>query len=140
LLSTEHEAQTQALLVAGLTSHWGQYDASYNPDITELLTNYKNNMLVGLLNDQVVACGGWLEITETKAQLVRFSVDSSQQRKGVGSQILLAVERCVLARGITELILETCSHWENAISFYRTNGYEITHKDQGDTYFQKRLK
>lgn len=137
LLSPQYEEATKRLLRKGLESHWGDYNEALNPDIHELFKVYAQQMIVGLIAGEIVACGGWRILSPGTAEFVRFSVDQRIQRQSIGTRLLNFVETHVRQLGVNKVILETTSSWDDAIGFYLTNGYEVTHEQEGDTYFLK---
>jgi ribosomal protein S18 acetylase RimI-like enzyme len=139
LLSPQYEEATQLLLRRGLESHWGEYHAAFNPDINELFKVYEKQMIVGLIDGEIVACGGWKTLSPDTVEFVRFSVSEGFQRQSIGSKLMEFVETHVRSLGFDKAILETTSSWNDAIGFYLSNGYEVTHEKEGDTYFLKVL-
>lgn len=136
-LSEEYVQQTKALLEQGLANHFGEYDESFNPDITCLFESYERRMIIGLIDQMVVACGAWKQHSSDAVEFVRFSVLANSQRMAIGSRLLTVVENHIQELGFRRVILETTSDWKGVIQFYLANGFRITHMDGGDTYFAK---
>lgn len=133
------EDRVSRLLKAGLEARWGEYDASFNPDIAHLFEYYGPRMMVGIVHSDVVCCGGWIDKGSRVAQLVRFSVDPRFQRQSIGSNMLITVEDRLRSLDYEEAVLETTSSWESAVRFYLGNGYVLTHQEDGDSHFRKVL-
>jgi GNAT superfamily N-acetyltransferase len=137
LLSPQYEEAARQLLRRGLEGHWVEYNHALNPDIHDLFKVYEQKMIVGLIDGELVACGGWKILSRDMVEFVRFSVSERFQRQSIGSKLLEFVEASVRQLGFNKVILETTSNWEDAIGFYLSNGYEVTHEKEGDTYFRK---
>lgn len=83
--------------LAGLLS-----DASYFAFVAE-----RGGPPVGLAGGRI---GQYFEKNGLYAQLVVFVVSTKVQRTGVGTALLDAVERCAIARGAQEIIVNSGSH------------------------------
>ena len=99
--------------------------------------------LVGILNDEVVAMGGFRRCTRFSAELKRMRIRSELQGQGLGSRLLDELERIASRNGINELTLETAKDRPLTLVFYRRHGYV---EDGTNTYgaietlrFKKRL-
>ena len=69
---------------------------------------------------------GRLQFNSThEAQIRYMAVADEFQKKGLGSQIISALEDVSRGKGIQKIIL---SARENALQFYKNNGYEIVKK------------
>ena len=69
---------------------------------------------------------GRLQFNSThEAQIRYMAVADKFQGKGLGSQIISALEDVARGKGIQQIIL---SARENALQFYKNNGYEIVKK------------
>jgi GNAT superfamily N-acetyltransferase len=77
--------------------------------------------------DRVVACGRIHFIDEFTAQIRFMAVEERYQGQGLGSQLLHALEGQALSHHRRRIILQAR---ENAIPFYRKNGYCIVRKTQ----------
>ncbi|MDP1802029.1 MAG: GNAT family N-acetyltransferase [Bacteroidota bacterium] len=76
-------------------------------------------------NDTVVACGR-LQENENKIGQIRFmAVDDSQQGKGLGKKIVEFLELKGKELGLKTIELQAR---ENAVEFYKSNGYSIKEK------------
>ena len=138
-LHKANEAQARAIIEAGLTQHFGSYDASFNPDVTDLLAHYKNRLLTFWLNGEMVGTGAWKVKDEETVFFVRISVVEKLQGKGIGGQIMHLLERHVASLGYKFAELETTTTWDKVVRFYQKIGYTITHQQDEDTYFHKVL-
>lgn len=68
---------------------------------------------------------------------------SDHRRTGLGRHILAHLHDVALAAGAERIILETSTAWTEAVDFYLSCGYAITHTEDGEfdpgTWFEKRL-
>jgi GNAT superfamily N-acetyltransferase len=78
--------------------------------------------LVGYLNEQAVACGGW-RARGTDAEIKRMYVRQNARRTGLARAILAELERTALAAGQHRMILETGRKQPEAVALYRSAGY-----------------
>jgi hypothetical protein len=44
-----------------------------------------------------------------------------------------------MEQGFLEVNLETIETWDDVVSFYLNQGFEITHKYNGDIYFSRKF-
>jgi N-acetylglutamate synthase-like GNAT family acetyltransferase len=58
---------------------------------------------------------------------------------GIGALILNNLIYLAMEQGFREVFLETTATWDDAVSFYLNHGFKITHKDNGDIYFSRKL-
>ncbi|SHE14766.1 Uncharacterized N-acetyltransferase YsnE [Chlamydia abortus] len=117
--------------------HWAgldQFNARMDgPDIDQDLENieqiYINNngdFIVGLIDDRVVSMGAFRKMTETVAEIKRIRVDQPFQKKGLGQQILSALEKSAEEKGYRKLRLDTTSSQQPAQKLFERNGYQVT--------------
>jgi putative acetyltransferase len=135
----------QQLVLAGLVDHWGALDASLNPDLNDIAGSYAAGLfLLGLLGDYLVATGAYLPVAGRFAeaptcQVMRMSVARDFRRQGLGRQMLAELLQQARAAGFRRVVLETTETWEDVIRFYLTNGFCITHHQDGNVYFLKEI-
>lgn len=72
-----------------------------------------------------IACGAWKAIDGETAEIKRIFVEPEYRRRGVATNLILALEEDAAASGCRKLILETAvdttgSHW-----LYLSLGYQI---------------
>ena len=80
--------------------------------------------LIGLINDQVVAMGGFERLTYDSAELRRMRIRTDLQDQGYGTQLLKELERLALKCGITTLSFETAKSRPLTLQFYHKHGYK----------------
>jgi GNAT superfamily N-acetyltransferase len=78
--------------------------------------------LVGYLDGEGVACGGWRS-HGTDAELKRMYVRENARRTGLARAMLAELERTAKAAGHRRMILETGSRQPEAVALYRSAGY-----------------
>lgn len=79
--------------------------------------------LVGLIDGEPVAMGGWRRMTATRAELKRMYVAAPARRRGLARQILTELEARAAAAGIVELVLNTGLEQPEAVALYEAAGY-----------------
>ena len=88
----------------------------------------KSFHLIGVINNQIVACGRLHFIDDSKAQIRYMAVDEKYQRKGLGSSILSLLESHAKKNNADKVILNARDH---AIKFYAAAKYKILKKYHG---------
>ena len=84
--------------------------------------------LIGVIDNQIVACGRLHFIDDSKAQIRYMAVDEKYQRKGLGSSILSLLESHAKKNNADKVILNARDH---AIKFYAAAKYKISKKYHG---------
>jgi GNAT superfamily N-acetyltransferase len=80
--------------------------------------------LVARIDDDVAGCGAIRQLEPGVGEVKRMFVVSTHRGKGIGRQILAALEACAAASGYAVLRLETGTRQPEAISLYRSSGYQ----------------
>ena len=88
----------------------------------------KSFHLIGVIDNQIVACGRLHFIDDSKAQIRYMAVDEKYQRKGLGSSILSLLESHAKKNNADKIILNARDH---AIKFYATAKYKILKRYYG---------
>jgi ribosomal protein S18 acetylase RimI-like enzyme len=132
----EDQVEVKALVLEGLKEHWGTIDSRRNPDLDNIASSYAGGIfLVATAGGRIVATGALIPRGGGTAEIVRMSVARDLRRKGIGSAVLGRLLDDAQAAGHRKIILETTSTWDDAIAFYQTHGFRVTHIREGDTYF-----
>jgi len=130
----------KALILAGLAEHWGALDPHKNPDLNDIAASYKDAcFLVAKQDGVVLGCGALVPRSAGTAEIVRMSVAACARRTGLGRRILQALCAEARARGLRRVMLETTQTWSEVIAFYQSFGFQITHYQDGDVYFELTL-
>ncbi|KXK63526.1 GNAT family N-acetyltransferase [Micromonospora fluostatini] len=80
--------------------------------------------LVFVVAGRAVACGGIQELDRTTGELKRMYVRPAFRGRGVGRQLLVALEELAFQRGYQTVCLETGTYLPAAIGLYTSSGYE----------------
>ncbi len=92
---------------------------------TDGLEETSINFFISDENGIALACGR-LQENENKVGQIRYmAVDDSQQGKGLGKKIVQALEKKGKEIGLKKIELQAR---ENAVEFYKSNGYAIKEK------------
>jgi len=128
------------LIVQGLVQRWAHNDPNLNPDLNDITLHYgRDEMFVAFLNERIVGAGAIVPEKDRVGRVVRMSVLGSMQGHGIGKKMLSHLEAVAAERGFQTVVLETTEHWEDAIGFYQSQGYEIVEVADGDAHFTKRV-
>ena len=84
-----------------------------------------HRMIIGKESEEVLAVGRLQYNSTDEAQIRYMAVVEKYQGQGLGSLILSALEDVALEKGTKRMILQAR---DNAIQFYKNNGYEIVEK------------
>ncbi|GGM16323.1 MULTISPECIES: GNAT family N-acetyltransferase [Micromonospora] len=80
--------------------------------------------LVVVVAGRAVACGGLQELDRATGELKRMYVRPAHRGRGIGRQLLAALEELAFQRGYETLCLETGTYLPAAITLYTSCGYE----------------
>lgn len=98
--------------------------------------------LVGLVDDTIVAIGGFQRDEGSTCQLRHLRVDPRHRRQGYGAQLLAELETRAAAVGISEAMLWTNERLVAARRLYEGHGYEETgretHGESGHVFIHYR--
>ena len=105
-----------------LRKPWGQPPESERDEREETSIH---RMIIDNKTENALAVGR-LQFNSTHEAQIRFmAVADDLQGKGLGSQIISALENVARGKGMQQIIL---SARENALQFYKNNGYKIMEK------------
>lgn len=134
------QASVKALILAGLEEHWGWLDPTLNPDLNDITGAYADAVfLVAWQGNKLAGCGALLPRSPETAEIVRMSVAAEMRRQGVGGRILSALIVEARRHGFHRIVLETTATWQDAVGFYKRNGFKPTYVKDGDQYFELEL-
>ena len=83
--------------------------------------------IIACINEKIVGCGRGHLNSQTETQIRYMAVEKGFQGKGIGTQILKALEKKLTKKGAKSIILNAR---KNAVLFYQKLGYEIVEKSQ----------
>lgn len=98
-----------------------------------------------LIGDQneVVATGGFTDLSEGVCELKKFYLDPSLRGKGIGKKLLLEIIERAKKTGFHLMVLQTDSRMNDAIGLYEKLGFqrlENKRQNEGAVYFSKPLE
>ncbi len=102
--------------------------------------------LVGRLDDEPIACGGWRLRTPDLAEIKRMFIVPAHRGRGLSRVLLAALEDSARAAGVARLCLETGDRQPEALGLYRSSGwhpiekYGIYSHEPGSSCFGKALR
>jgi len=109
---------------------------SLNEDLGSIYAHYNNNgVFYVALNeeDEVVGSLGAEYVDGNKFRLKRLSVKIGFRNNGIAKKLLHKVEKWVLDKNGTELILGTSEIQKKAFNFWTSNGFKLINTDISDT-------
>ena len=86
--------------------------------------------LMALLNDRIIGCGRGHFNSTTQAQIRYMAVAENFRNNGIGTQILVELEKKLVEQGAMEIILKAR---EKAVHLYERQGYHVF--KEGDVMF-----
>ena len=120
--SSEEFRKYYNLRYAILRKPWGQPPGSERDDGEETSIH---RMIIDEKTEDALAVGKLQFNSEDEAQIRYMAVANGYQGKGLGSQIISSLEHIAKRHGNKWMIV---SARENALKFYKNNGYEIVRK------------
>ncbi len=105
----------------------------YAGDLDDVATTYltgRATLLIGEVEDTVVAMGALTPVDDITCEIVRMRVAPSHQGRGYGRAILDALERTAADMGYRRAVLLTGPRQRPAIDLYRSAGYAVTGTEQ----------
>jgi len=92
--------------------------------IEQVYLSSGGEFLIGLLNDRLIAMGGFKRLTNTSIELRRMRIARELQDRGYGTQLLHELERLAFKAGVRSVCLEVASRRTLTLEFYRNYGYQ----------------
>jgi GNAT superfamily N-acetyltransferase len=80
--------------------------------------------LLGLVDDRLIAMGGFKRLTSDAAELRRMRIARDLQGRGHGSLLLRELEQRAFQSGVRLLCLDTALRRPLTLEFYRKHGYQ----------------
>ncbi|MFD1020864.1 GNAT family N-acetyltransferase [Thalassobacillus hwangdonensis] len=130
------------LILEGFKERFGFIDYSLNPDLTDIMTTYKQpgtTFLTGIIDGTLIATGAIAYEEAGVGRIVRMSVEKNYRRRGIAKRMLDRLEAKALEMGYQQLVLETHEGWQSAVGFYSANGYKIERYEGERAHFRKQL-
>jgi len=136
------EAAARELVLEGLGERFGFIDATLNPDLHTIAAHYPHQghlFLVAESGAGLIGTTGLVFEASDRARLVRVSVDRSARRCGVARALLARATERASVRGVLELRVATQPEWEDAVAFYRAEGFGPYDRDPVDVHLRRFL-
>jgi ribosomal protein S18 acetylase RimI-like enzyme len=95
------------------------------PRVLRAIRDRGTNVVVALEHD-LLAGFGVMAYGEDAARLSLLAVDPNARRRGVGTALLLWLERVAGVAGLERIELEARQDNDAALAFYRRHGYQVT--------------
>lgn len=107
-------------------SEIGYRSGPWEKDFDDIEGHFFNGgeFLVGLIDDTVVAIGGYRKMPNNIGQIRRMRVHPDHRRKGYAQQIIQKLEEEAQRNKIGELQLKTSTQQKMAQNFYEKNGFK----------------
>ena len=125
--ATDHDAvwELHNLALLDVAAHPGS--GSWDDDLHQVETVYiaeGGDFFVGVVDERVVAMGALKRLAGNRAEIRRMRVHPSLQRRGLGREMLLALEQRAAALGFLTLTLETTVGQVAAMEMYVKAAYQ----------------
>jgi ribosomal protein S18 acetylase RimI-like enzyme len=104
----------------------GMTQAEEEADLHDIKNQYLasgGEFLIGIVENEVVAIGGFRRVANDLAEIKRMRIRSDLQGQGLGTSLLTELERRAREQGIRKLSLETAITRVRTPDFYRKHGY-----------------
>lgn len=82
--------------------------------------------LVGSLDGDAVAVGGWRRVGDGVAEIKRMYVAQRARRRGLSRRILTELESTLATAGYQQVVLMTALAQPEAIALYESSGYQAS--------------
>ena len=92
--------------------------------VEDVYLRSRGEFLLGLINERLVAMGGFKRLSESLAELRRMRIVRDLQGQGYGTLVLRELERRAFQAGIRTLCLDTARRRPLTLEFYRKHGYQ----------------
>ncbi len=103
-----------------LHATYGLIQAQYDKLNT---TENINQVVVGYIDDNTVACGCFKMFDQNTVELKRMFVKVEERGSGIASMIIIDLEKWAIEMGFSKVVLETGIKQEAAMRFYTKHGY-----------------
>lgn len=122
-----HRSARDDLVRKGLTIGINEYEEEADlRAIEKVYLQPGGEFLIGLINREVIAMGGFQRLSDNSAELRRMRIRKELQDHGYGSQLLQELERIAFLSGIRKFSFETAKARPLTLEFYHKHGYYET--------------
>ncbi|MFA6004975.1 MAG: GNAT family N-acetyltransferase [Patescibacteria group bacterium] len=129
---TDNENVRNLYKLSSIHSEIGYRSGPWEADFNDMEGHYFNGgeFLVGLVDNKIVAMGGYRKMLHNIAQIRRMRVHPDHRRKGYAQQIIQKLEEAARKSKFSEIQLKTSTQQKMAQSFYEKNGYVKMEKEK----------
>ena len=134
----QDQSAARQLVLEGLGGHFGYIDETMNPDLDDIWQHYVADggvFVVAEMDGLLVGTGALIREGED-GRLVRMSVCKSQQRQGIGRQLVRHLIQKANEQGYKRLLVETNHDWFDAIGLYQSCGFREYDRDAESVYLE----
>lgn len=99
------------------------------PDLANVPDSFLSaggNFFVVEEDGRLVGMGGYKRTGDDEAQVFRVRIHPAMRRRGVGRQLMAAIEAAAVESGVARMVLGTADNQPEAIAFYESIGYRRT--------------
>jgi GNAT superfamily N-acetyltransferase len=120
-------------MVDAIQQYYVDLYGGHDDDLTEAaeFTPPAGLFLIGYLDDEPVASGGWRERGDGSVEIKRMFVLERVRNQGLARRMLDALEDTARAAGADRIVLNTGFRQPTAMRFYEANGYVRTEDRYG---------
>lgn len=122
-----------AALIGQVQDYYVRIYGGHDGDLMDAaeFTSPDGLFLVGYLDGEPVACGGWRRRPPDAVEIKRMYVAEAARRQGLARFMLAELERTAAAAGAEQVVLNTGFRQRDAMRFYEANGYRPTDERYG---------
>ena len=124
------DLHTLALEKAGAHAEHGAWDEDLK-NIEEIYINNFGDFLVGVIDGRIAAMGALKRVSDDAVELKRMRVHPDYQWKGIGTAMLIELERRARKLGYKVIQLDTTLQQKAAQQFYLKHGYKEKRREKG---------
>jgi len=123
--STDKEKVKELYELASIHSEIGYRSGPWEKDFDDIEGHFFNGgeFLVGSIDNDIVAIGGYRKMPNNIGQIRRMRVHPDHRRKGYAQQIIQKLEEVAKQNKMSEMHLKTSTQQKMAQNFYEKNGY-----------------
>ena len=127
------------LILSGLGQRFDEIRPEYNPDIYDIQRHYLDedaSFIVVEDGGYIIGCGALVKEdgSDVIARIVRVSVRTDQQGKGLGRMMSMHLIDLARKRGFSKVLVETNSEWTSALRLYQSCGFTETHRVKSEDF------
>lgn len=133
------QAAARRLVLEGLGGHFGLIDETRNPDLDDIVVSYPAPgalFVVAEVGGRLAGTGALVAEAPSGGRLVRMSVGTAFQRRGIGRSLVTYLVEEARRRGYPRLLVETNDDWDNAIGLYRACGFVEVGRWEGEIHLE----